>query len=152
MIIKNLNYLKKEKLLAMVDGCFDPIHEGHIEYFKLAKKKSAGMKIVCCCASDRYIKLKHPIFLDQRSRLKILDSIMYLDYVILNNFTTSQIIEKIKPKVYFKGAEWKGRLPIKEIEICKKNDIEVVFINAKLNSSSKIIRDYVKKYKKFRSV
>lgn len=150
MIIKNLSNLKKINKIALVDGCFDPIHEGHIEYFKIARQKARGFKIVCCNANDKYIKKKHPVFLKETSRIKVLDSIRYIDYVVLNDLSTKAILDKIRPNIYFKGIEWKGKLPLKEIEICKKNDTRIVFINAKFNSSTKIIKNYVKKYQKFR--
>ncbi|NBX51841.1 hypothetical protein EBT25_18345, partial [bacterium] len=34
-----------ENQLTMVDGSFDPLHEGHIEYFRLASE--LGFPVIC---------------------------------------------------------------------------------------------------------
>lgn len=146
-MIINLRNLKRKNInLAMVDGVFDPLHDGHIEYFKKAKKKSKNLKLVCSCACDKYVKKKHPIFINEKKRLKILDAIKYLDFIVLNESSTANILQELKPKIYFKGTEWSKCLPLKETQICEKNTIKIVFINTKKNSSSKILKNYVKKY------
>ena len=145
-MIKTLKQLQKEKKgLALVDGVFDPLHDGHIEYFRIAKKKSKNLKLVCSCSSDKITITKHPVFLKQNKRIKILESIKYIDYVILNTNTTADLLNKLKPKYYLKGIDWKNKLPLKEVQICKLNDIKIRYIKAKKNSSSKILREYVKK-------
>lgn len=146
-MIKKLKQLKKAKGLALVDGVFDPLHDGHIEYFKIAKKKSKNLKLVCSCSNDKIATTKHPIFLKQNKRIKIIESIKYIDYVILNTLTTADLLSKLKPKYYFKGIDWKNKLPSEEVEICRLNGIKIIYINAKKNSSSKILKEYVKKYK-----
>lgn len=146
--------LKKFNLknLAIVDGGFDPLHDGHIKYFKLAKQACLKkFKIICCCASDKYIKKKHPVFLSEKKRLQVLDSIKYLDYVLLNNLTTAKILEIIKPKIYFKGVDWKGKLPKKEIEICKKYKIKIIYLNANLNSSTTLLKNFQKKNNEYKT-
>ena len=50
----------------MVDGAFDPLHHGHVEYFARAEK-SAGR---CCATSrpDSYTAVKHPPLLPAQQR------------------------------------------------------------------------------------
>ena len=65
-MIVNFKYLNKKKIkLVMVDGGFDPLHDGHIRYFQEARKRYKKYKIVCCLANDRYIKRKHKVLLNQ---------------------------------------------------------------------------------------
>ena len=51
--------------VAMVDGAFDPLHHGHIEYFKAAR--GLGVPLLCNVASDRYVRTKHPPLLPEDS-------------------------------------------------------------------------------------
>ena len=40
----------------MVDGGFDPLHDGHIRYFKETKSKLKNCKILCCLARISILK------------------------------------------------------------------------------------------------
>ena len=52
------------KTVAMVDGAFDPLHRGHIEYFRAAAEQ-LGVPLLCNVASDRYVWTKHPPLLPE---------------------------------------------------------------------------------------
>ena len=137
-----LNYeqlVDYQNQLSMVDGGFDPIHDGHIEYFKAAKE--IGLKVICVANTDDYIRGKHRIILTQECRLKVLDSIKYIDYVTINRSTTAGMIEAIKPKFYIKGEDWRGKLPKEEVDTCQQVGCEVVYTKTVRNSSSKIVRE-----------
>ena len=43
--------------VSMVDGAFDPLHAGHVEYF--GRAASLGLPVLCNLASDRYLEGKH---------------------------------------------------------------------------------------------
>ena len=44
---------------VLVDGAFDPIHEGHIDYFQQSKK--FGLPVACLLAPDTYTENKHQV-------------------------------------------------------------------------------------------
>ena len=48
--------------VAMVDGAFDPLHHGHIAYFRAAK--AVGATLLCNLAPDSYVSAKHPPLLE----------------------------------------------------------------------------------------
>jgi len=50
--------------VAMVDGAFDPLHRGHIEYFRAAAAQ-LDVPLLCNVASDRYVRTKHPPLLPE---------------------------------------------------------------------------------------
>ena len=125
--------------LSMVDGGFDPLHDGHIEYFRAAKE--IGLKVICVANTDEYIRSKHKVILAQECRLKVLDSIKYINYVTLNKSTTAEMIKLIKPRFYIKGEDWKGKLPKEELDTCQEVGCEVVYTKTVRNSSSKIVKD-----------
>ena len=123
----------------MVDGGFDPLHDGHIRYFQEARKKYKKYKIVCCLANDRYIKRKHKVLLNQERRSIVIDAIKYIFFVIKNNISNNYALNKIKPSYYIKGKEWRNKLPLKKLKF-KKNKIKIVYLNTKKSSSSKILK------------
>lgn len=128
------------KKVAMVDGGFDPLHLGHIEYFKQAA--GLGLPLLCCLASDRYVGTKHKPLLPQASRAGVIDAIRYIDYVIINDWTTAEVLAELQPKLYVKGMDWKGRLPSAETSVCNEQGIEVIYLDTVLDSSSRILKEY----------
>ncbi len=129
--------------LVMVDGCFDPLHEGHIEYFREAA--AFGLKLVCTIQSDEYILSvkKRRSLLNQQQRLRIISSIRYIHSALIVEKSTSNMLRKIKPTIYFKGKDWMERgLPESELRICEDMGIQVSYGKKTLNSSSSIINSY----------
>jgi cytidyltransferase-like protein len=55
--------------VAMVDGGFDPLHHGHIEYFRCAKE--LGVAVLCNVTGDNYISEKHPVVLSSEKRAAV---------------------------------------------------------------------------------
>ena len=90
--------------VAMVDGSFDPLHDGHIEYFRAAS--AVGLPLLCNVASDEWTSSKHPVLLSQQQRGVVLDAIKYLSFVHLSSTTTLEVLELLQPKIYIKGADW----------------------------------------------
>jgi cytidyltransferase-like protein len=126
--------------VGMVDGGFDPLHRGHIEYFRAAAQLDAP--VLCNVSSDAYVSTKHPVFLPEEQRAAILDAIRYIDYTHLNRYDTETVLRELRPRYYIKGADWRGRLPPEQVEICAEHGIEIVYLDTVLDSSSRILRDY----------
>ena len=126
--------------VGMVDGGFDPLHRGHIEYFRAAA--ALGAPVLCNLSSDAYVSGKHPVFLPEDQRAAIIDAIRYIDYTHINPYDTETALRELRPRYYIKGADWRGRLPAEQIEICRSHGIEIVYLETVLDSSSRILRDY----------
>ena len=65
--------------VAMVDGCFDPLHRGHVEYLRFAG--SLGAPVLCNVASDRYLathKRRSPL-LPEAERAAVIDALRFVD-------------------------------------------------------------------------
>lgn len=127
--------------VAMVDGGFDPLHAGHIAYFKAAA--SLGVPVLCCAASDRYIGTKHRPLLPQAARITVIDAIRYIDYVCVNETTTADILAQLRPRYYVKGKDWENRLPPTETTVCAEYGIKIRYMDTMLDSSSRILKDYL---------
>ena len=128
--------------LAMVDGSFDPIHDGHIGYFRAASQ--FGLPVICNVASDSWTVSKHPVLLRQAQRGVVLDSIRYLSYVHLSTISTREVLQLLQPKMYIKGNDWiaRGGVPADEQQLCDELGIEVKYLETVTNSSSKLLADW----------
>lgn len=114
--IKNIRTIKtvaarlkaRRKRIVFTNGCFDILHVGHIRY--LRKAKSLGDILVVGLNTDRSVRLikgeKRPI-VPQEERAEVLAALEFVDYVVFfdepDPFT---LIEKVKPHILVKGADW----------------------------------------------
>jgi cytidyltransferase-like protein len=126
----------------MVDGAFDPLHRGHIEYFRAAAA-AVSVPLLCNVASDRYVRSKHPPLLPEDQRAAIVDAIRYIAYTHINEFDTETILRELRPTHYVKGKDWDGRLPPEQVRICAEHGIEVVYLDTIQDSSTRILERFL---------
>lgn len=132
--------------VAMVDGAFDPLHRGHVEYFRAATEQ-LDVPLLCNVASDSYVTTKHPPLLPEDQRAAVVDAIRYISFTHVNRFDTETILRELRPKYYVKGRDWEGRLPPDQVVICRECDIEVVYLDTVLDSSSRLLQQYCERQK-----
>lgn len=109
---KEFLQIKKElrgerKKIVLCHGVFDLVHPGHILHFEQAK--AMGDILVVSITSSKYVR-KGPgrPYFDDDMRLKFLEAIQYIDYVMLSEgFTVDDIVEIVEPDIYVKGEEYK---------------------------------------------
>ena len=94
--------------IVFTNGCFDILHAGHVRY--LMEARSYGDILVVGLNSDRSIKTikgeKRPI-IPEEQRAEVLASLCCVDYVTLfHEPDPLKLIEKLKPDVLVKGADW----------------------------------------------
>ena len=140
MILSFEQLVEYRGTVAMVDGAFDPLHRGHIEYFKAAS--ALGVPLLCNVASDRYVRSKHPPLLPEQDRAMIVDAIRYIAYTHVNQFDTETVLRQLRPRYYVKGRDWVGRLPADQVAICGEHAIEIVYLDTVLDSSSRILQQF----------
>ena len=127
--------------VAMVDGAFDPLHRGHIEYFRAAAT-AVDVPLLCNVASDQYVSTKHAPLLPEDQRAAIVDAIRYISYTHVNRFDTETILRELRPKYYVKGRDWEGRLPAEQLRICDEQGIGIVYLDTVLDSSTRILEQF----------
>ena len=128
-------------LVALVDGAFDPLHRGHIEYFRAAVE--LGVPVLCNVASDTYVSTKHPPLLSEGDRAAVVDAIRYITYTHINPFDTEAVLRELRPRYYVKGKDWEGRLPAEQVSICSQSGTEIVYLETVLDSSSRLLDQFV---------
>lgn len=120
---------KNGKTFVVTNGCFDILHVGHTRYLK-ETKKFADFSIVLL-NSDKSVKLikgeDRPIN-NESDRAELLTSLSCVDYVVLfEESSPAELLEKIKPDIYTKGADYTlETLP--ERDVVLRNNIKVEFI------------------------
>lgn len=140
MIVTTSALPRYRRAVTMVDGGFDPLHAGHIAYFRAAAE--LGLPVLCNVSGDDWVARKHAPLLTQQERGAVLDAIRWIELVHLSHTTTRDVLAQLEPKYYAKGADWEGRLPADEAALCAGRGIEIVYLDTVLNSSTAILERY----------
>tara|TARA_B100000700_G_scaffold288601_1_gene345239 strand:- start:2127 stop:2615 length:489 start_codon:yes stop_codon:yes gene_type:complete len=102
------DWKKNKKKIVFTNGCFDILHQGHIDI--LAKSADLGNKLIVAINSDDSIKKlkgdERPIT-KQKTRSMLLASFSYIDAVIIfEEDTPLKLIQKLMPDVLAKGEDY----------------------------------------------
>tara|TARA_B100000287_G_scaffold90867_1_gene83177 strand:+ start:650 stop:1057 length:408 start_codon:yes stop_codon:yes gene_type:complete len=97
--------------IVWTNGCFDLLHPGHIELFKICR--SLGDQVIVGLDSDEKVKRdkgdSRPIN-DFQFRKTMLESIRYIDVVV--GFNTREelenLIELYNPDILIDGGDWRN--------------------------------------------
>lgn len=126
---------------VVTNGCFDILHVGHVRY--LTKTKEYADKLIVLLNTDKSVKAikgeTRPVN-NENDRAEILSALSCVDYVVLfNENSPADLLGKIKPDVYTKGADYTmENLP--ERDVVLENNIKVVFVKlVEGKSTTKII-------------
>ncbi len=129
--------------IMILSGYFDPIHDGHIEYFEKSKKLGDKLIVILNNGAQATLKKGKP-FMEEKVRKKIVESIKYVDEVILSidkDRSVCKTLEKIviankEHELFFVNGGDRNVGNIPEIEVCKKQGIQFVDgVGNKINSS-----------------
>ena len=136
---------QEQKKVVLCHGVFDLIHPGHIIHFEQAK--SMGDVLVVSVTSEKYVRKGpgRPYFNDEL-RMKFLEAIAYIDYVMLSDgYTVDDIVEVVEPDIYVKGEEYKkpkdditGKIS-EEQELVERHGGEIKFTGGQVFSSTHLI-------------
>lgn len=142
------NKIKAEgKKVVLCHGVFDLVHPGHILHFEQAKKM--GDILVVSITAERYVR-KGPgrPYFDDEMRLKFLEAIQYIDYVMLSEGpTVDDIVEIVEPDIYVKGEEYRkaynditGAITAEQ-KLVEKHGGRIAFTDGPKFSSTKLINN-----------
>lgn len=123
--------------VSMADGGFDPLHPGHVRYLREAA--ALGVPVLCSVSPDSWVARKHVPLLSQAERGELIDAIRWVDYTHLSAVATVEVLRLLQPRYYVKGSDWRGRLPEPELETCAELEIEVVYLETVVDSSTEIL-------------
>tara|TARA_B100000965_G_scaffold405126_2_gene437999 strand:- start:3005 stop:3430 length:426 start_codon:yes stop_codon:yes gene_type:complete len=133
----------------IVSGYFNPLHIGHIEYFK--KSKYFGDKLFVIVNNDFQRKLKgSKEFMFEDERVSIIKELQIVNEVFLSvdkDSSVSMTIKKVYDKhnrnfdLFFANGGDQTNEEIPEIKICNKLGIELIDgLGNKIQSSSWLLK------------
>ena len=137
------------KTIVVTSGYFNPVHIGHVVLLKAAKDIGDHLVVVVNNDKQQMIK-KGKIITKEDERLKVVEAMKYVDEAVISideDKTQCKTLEMLTEKfkgdklIFANGGDRDSEKAIPETEICKKNNIEMIFGvggNKKLNSSSNI--------------
>ena len=137
-----------KKRIIIVSGYFNPLHKGHLEYFRLAKKKAEKLYVIV--NNDYQRKLKgSKEFMKEDERLLIINELKIVDHAIISidrdrtvRRTLGYVHEKYSNsyKLIFANGGDQNNENIPEADICKKLNIKLIDgLGKKIQSSSWLI-------------
>jgi len=108
-LINELAFHRQQKeTIVFTNGCFDVLHRGHIEFLKFCKAE--GDVVVLGLNSDSSAKqIKGPSrpINNQHDRAAVLAALETVDYIVIfDEPDPLKTIEKVRPDILIKGADW----------------------------------------------
>lgn len=138
--------LKKEgKTIGLCHGVFDLVHPGHIIHLQQAKQM-ADVLVVSVTAAEFVRKGPGRPYFNDEMRLKVLEALECVDYVMLSEgYTVDDIVESVKPDLYIKGEEYAhesddvtGKITA-ERELVEQYGGKVAYTTGQIFSSTRLI-------------
>ena len=115
----------------LVDGCFDPVHLGHIRYLKEAETFG---EVIVHVALDAAIEAKgRKPFQTKREREMMFRALGFqVDYMD----TLASALTYSHYSYLVKGYEWYGKLPVDVIAACEKQHTGIIYTMTEERHSS----------------
>ncbi|MSP88518.1 MAG: D-glycero-beta-D-manno-heptose-7-phosphate kinase [Alphaproteobacteria bacterium] len=101
----------KKLTVGFANGCFDLLHPGHVSLLAQARAKCDRL-VVGLNGDSSVARLKGPgrPVQSEAGRAAILGSLASVDLVVIfNEDVPMKLIERLKPDVVIKGADWAGK-------------------------------------------
>ncbi len=137
------------KKAVIVSGYFNPLHKGHIDYFKLAKEKADFLIVILNNDRQRALKGAKEFMLEDE-RAIILRELRVIDEVFLSvdaDKTVCKSIEKVhsifskKFKLFFGNGGDQNNKTSPEVPVCNRLGIELIDgLGSKIQSSSWLLK------------
>ena len=140
------------KKVIITSGFFNPLHIGHINLIREAKK--LGDFLVVVVNNDKQVEIKGSFpFMPEQERIEIIRSLRYADDVILSvdkDGTVAKSIESIAKKYpgvklfFAKGGDRNsGNIPENETKVCQEFNVEIIngVGGGKIQSSSWLLKN-----------
>tara|TARA_R100001244_G_C5099000_1_gene118344 strand:+ start:70 stop:504 length:435 start_codon:yes stop_codon:yes gene_type:complete len=104
--------MKKEKVI-IVSGYFDPLHIGHLEYFRMAKKLGDLLVVIVNNSKQCHLK-KADEFMQERDRMEMVFALEMVDEVLISVDEDKSVSKSIEMIAQFK--------PFSDITFCNGGD------------------------------
>ena len=138
------------KKAIIVSGYFNPLHKGHIDYFRSAKEKADFIIVILNNDRQRALKRSKEFMLEDE-RAIILRELRVIDEVFISvdtDKTVCKSIEKVhsifskKFKLFFGNGGDQNNKTSPEVPVCNRLGIELIDgLGSKIQSSSWLLKN-----------
>jgi len=127
--------------LILANGCFDPLHAGHVMHLATAKAMGGHLLVALTCdESVRREKGEGRPAMDEDTRAAVLNALRCVDGVAITPDVITAL-DRFRPQVFVKGPDYIGKID-EEVEMfCAKNGIEIVFTDTPKLSSTALLNE-----------
>lgn len=103
-------------VVVLANGCFDPLHPGHVEHLQAAA--GLGDFLIVALTLDEHINKgpKRP-YLTWQERYLMLTALRCVDSVVPSEHAWTAI-RAVRPDIFVKGNDWDSSLPKETIDAC----------------------------------
>lgn len=143
--------MRKYEKIVITSGYFNPLHIGHVNLFRGAKK--LGDKLIVIVNNDEQVRIKGSIpFMTQNERMEIIKALGDVDEVfssIDNGLAIAKSLASIAKKhignelIFAKGGDrYSGNIPESEKKVCQAFNVKIVngVGGGKIQSSSRLLK------------
>lgn len=148
--------LKSNRRIVITSGYFNPLHIGHINLIREAKK--LGDFLVVIVNNDQQVKIKGSVpFMPEQERIEIIKALRYADDVVLSVDKDETVIESLKMidkkypgKLCFAKGGDRNIDNIPEKQVCEELGIKIInnVGGDKIQSSSWLLKNVTNKSQK----
>ena len=119
-------------ITVLCHGCFDVLHIGHLRLFK--KARYMGDRLVVSLLSDEFVRAskgsKRP-FHNLAIRREMVEALSAVSETVVVDGPGHEAVERmiatVKPQIYVKGSEYRGRIP--EQAFAESIGVKIAFID-----------------------
>lgn len=126
--------------VVLANGCFDPFHVGHLRHLLAAA--TYGTRLVVSVTRDAYVNKgpRRPVF-SEMERLEVIAHLRIVDSALLVD-NALDALQTVKPDVFVKGADYRGKIEPEHYVYCRVHGIEIAFTDEPAYSSTKLLHHY----------
>jgi glycerol-3-phosphate cytidylyltransferase-like family protein len=123
--------------ITLADGVFDPLHDQHVHYLRLAALVDPACDLVVQVSRQT----KRAECVPLAARLRVIAAVDMVDRVV-EYPSTLRALEALRPRYYVKGGDWLHRgLPFAERAFCDAEGIRIEFVDTLgVRSSTALLR------------
>jgi glycerol-3-phosphate cytidylyltransferase-like family protein len=115
-------------------GAFDGLHAGHVRYLKAAAcLKQPNEELRVAVAPAGYIEQAkgRSEYWHQGDRCETVAAVAGVDlaFVYVDPSSVAEVVRGLKPRVFVKGMEWAGNLPVDVIDACSDVGCQIVYVH-----------------------
>jgi rfaE bifunctional protein nucleotidyltransferase chain/domain len=128
--------------VVLANGCFDPLHYGHILHLQAARKM--GNRLVVGLTKDEFVNKGEgrPVF-TLEERMHCLKALRCVDDILPCTDALDALMA-IRPNIFVKGKDYKGKIEKDHEDYCRQSGIKIAFTDTKLWSSTALLHYYAR--------